>query len=115
MRCLASAVRCAVLLAGDPFCGVEGLGCLAEGVVAGAGAEGGADAVAVELLAHRAVDAAVGEADVSLAEVLDDEGQDRVRGVVDVADGAPSRTIHRSGLPRAARAVTSSMRREALA
>src|SRR6266496_3437067 len=62
------------LLACSPFCGVEGLECLAGGVVVGAGAEGGADAISVELLAHWAVDGADGEADVSFAEVLDDAG-----------------------------------------
>jgi hypothetical protein len=56
---------------------VEGLERLAGSFVVGAGAEGGADAVAVELLAHRAKDAADGEADVSFAEVFDDAGEDR--------------------------------------
>ena len=81
------AVAGVVLLAGDLFCGVVGLECLAGGVVVGAGAEGGADAVAVELLAHGVVDVADGEADVAFAEVFDDAGEDRCRGVVDVADG----------------------------
>src|SRR4029077_9078684 len=74
------------LLADDLFRSVEGLECLAGGVVVGAGAEGGADAVSVELLAHRPKDAADGKPDVSFAEMLDDAGEDRRRGVVDVAD-----------------------------
>src|SRR5260370_26026317 len=85
LNCCAGLLR--RLLAGDLFCGVEGLECLAGGVVIGGGTEGGADAVAVELLVHRAEDAADGEADLSLAEVFDDAGEDRRRGVVDVADG----------------------------
>lgn len=85
LPCLGRYARC--LLAGNPFCGVEGLECLAGGVVVGAGAEGGADAVAVKLLAHRPEDTADGEADVSFAEVFDDAGEDRRRGEVDVADG----------------------------
>jgi hypothetical protein len=70
-----------------PFCGVEGFECLAGGVVVGAGAEGGADAVTVKLLAHRVQDGADGEAGVSFTEVFDDAGEDRRRGEVDVADG----------------------------
>src|SRR5713101_7986621 len=85
LNCCAALLR--RLRADDLFCGVEGLECLAGGVVVGAGAEGGADAVAVELLAHWAVDAADGEVDVLFAEVFDGAGEDFCRGVVDVADG----------------------------
>jgi hypothetical protein len=66
---------------------VEGLECLAGGVVVSAGAEGGADAVAVELLSHRFDGAADGEADVPFAEMFDSAGEGRCCGVVDVADG----------------------------
>src|SRR5258708_19735187 len=89
LNCCAGLLR--RLLAGDLFCGVEGLECLAGGVVIGAGTEGGADAVAVELLVHRAEDAADGEADLSLAEVFDDAGEDLRCGVVDVPHGPPAR------------------------
>jgi len=51
---------------------VEGLEGLAGGVVVGVGAEGGADAVAVELLAYRAEDGGEDEADVPLVGVFDD-------------------------------------------
>src|SRR6266516_1294024 len=75
-------------------CGVVGLECLAGGVVVGAGAEGCADAVAVELLAHRAEDGADGEADAPFAEVLDDAGEDRparaAPRMAAVAESAPT-------------------------
>ena len=66
---------------------MEGLECLAGGVVVGVGAEGCADAVAVELLAHRAEDGGNDEADVPLVNVFNDPGEDRGCGVVDVSDG----------------------------
>src|SRR5260370_42528138 len=78
LNCCAGLLR--RLLAGDLFCGVEGLECLAGGVVIGAGPEGGADAVAAGLLVHRAEDAAGGEADLSLAGGFEGRGDDRRPG-----------------------------------
>src|SRR6266516_2805586 len=75
------------LLTGKPGRGVEGFEGLTGGVVVRGGAEGGADAVAVELPAHRAEDAADGEPDVPPADMFDDTGEHRRRGVVHVADG----------------------------
>src|SRR6478752_410196 len=75
------------LLTAYSFGGVEGLECLSGGVVVGVGAEGCADAVAVELLAHRAEDGGNDEADVPLVSVFDDRGEDCGCGVVDVSDG----------------------------
>jgi hypothetical protein len=58
-----------------------------EGFTGGVVAGVDADAVAVELVPHGCEDGADHQADLSAVQVLGRLGQDRRRGVVDVADG----------------------------
>ena len=67
---------------------MKGLERFVGGAVVGAGTEGVANAVAIELLAHWGEGVADDEADVPRAEVFDGVSKGRCRGVVDVADGS---------------------------
>src|SRR5258708_36464773 len=70
LNCCAGLLR--RLLAGDLFCGVEGLEWLGGGGGMGGGYAGGADVAAVEVLVRRGEGAAGGEADLSLSSGVDD-------------------------------------------
>lgn len=86
---------------------MEGLEGLAGRVEVGISTQGLADAVTVELLPHRAEDAAEDQVHMMLVNVLDDLDQDRGRGLSTSPMAAQSMTIQRSGLPWPASAATS--------
>src|SRR6185437_9149544 len=79
-----SASRCSTALEHG---GVEGEEGLAGGVEIGAWPQGLTDAVKVESFAHGAEHGAEDHVHMMLLNVLNDLGQDRGGGVVDIADG----------------------------